>query len=57
MICRTAYQRAPICCTYGILGPSMEALASALWGRVPFRGRLPVSIPGLYGVGHRVLAG
>jgi beta-N-acetylhexosaminidase len=32
-------------CTYGILPPSMEALADALWGRVPFRGRLPVTLP------------
>jgi beta-N-acetylhexosaminidase len=31
-------------CTYGILPPSMEALAEALWGRIPFRGTLPVSL-------------
>jgi beta-N-acetylhexosaminidase len=32
-------------CTYSILPPSMVALADALWGRIPFAGRLPVSIP------------
>jgi beta-N-acetylhexosaminidase len=32
-------------CTYGILPPSMEALAEALFGRIPFAGRLPVSLP------------
>jgi beta-N-acetylhexosaminidase len=32
-------------CAYSILPPAMEALAAALWGRVPFRGQLPVSIP------------
>jgi beta-N-acetylhexosaminidase len=31
-------------CTYSILSPSMEAVADALWGRIPFVGRLPVSI-------------
>ena len=35
-------------CAYGILRPSMEALAAALWGDIPFTGRLPVEIPGLY---------
>jgi beta-N-acetylhexosaminidase len=38
-------------CTYGILPPSMDALASALLGRIPFRGRLPAAIPGLYATG------
>jgi beta-N-acetylhexosaminidase len=32
-------------CTYGILPPSMEALAAALCGRAPFAGRLPVTLP------------
>jgi beta-N-acetylhexosaminidase len=32
-------------CTYSILPPAMEALAAALWGRIPFAGQLPVSIP------------
>jgi len=46
------YPSAPVhLCTYGILGPSMEALADALFG-APITGRLPVSIPGIYQVGH-----
>lgn len=46
------YQSAPAyLCTYGILAPSMEALAGALFG-APISGRLPVSIPGMYPVGH-----
>jgi beta-N-acetylhexosaminidase len=32
-------------CTYSILPPAMEALAEALFGRVPFAGTLPVTIP------------
>jgi beta-N-acetylhexosaminidase len=39
-------------CTYSLLEPSMQALAKALWGHIPFRGRLPVAIPGLYPLGH-----
>jgi beta-N-acetylhexosaminidase len=39
-------------CTYSILEPSMSALASALFGFTKFTGRLPVSIPGLYQIGH-----
>jgi beta-N-acetylhexosaminidase len=34
-------------CTYGILEPSLEALAAAVFGERPFAGRLPVSIPGI----------
>jgi hypothetical protein len=30
----------------------MQALAKALFGKIPFEGRLPVSIPGLYAVGY-----
>ena len=41
-------------CTYGILPPSLEALADALFGRLPFRGRLPAAIPGLYETGHGI---
>jgi beta-N-acetylhexosaminidase len=41
-------------CTYSILEPSMDALAKALFGKVKFEGWLPVSIPGLYALGHRV---
>jgi beta-N-acetylhexosaminidase len=36
-------------CTYGILEPSMRALAKALFGKIPFQGQLPVSIPGMDG--------
>jgi beta-N-acetylhexosaminidase len=32
-------------CTYSILPPSMEALAEALFGKIPFTGILPVTIP------------
>jgi beta-N-acetylhexosaminidase len=39
-------------CSYGILPPSMEALAAALMGEAPFTGRLPVDIAGLYPRGH-----
>lgn len=39
-------------CTYNLLEPSMQALAKALFGQIAFQGRLPVSIPGLYAVGH-----
>ena len=35
-------------CTYSILPPAMEALAEALFGRIPFAGALPVTIPGLF---------
>jgi beta-N-acetylhexosaminidase len=43
-------------CTYGILRPSLDALAGALFGRTPFRGRLPAAIPGLYPTGHGITA-
>ncbi|HUP26807.1 MAG TPA: glycoside hydrolase family 3 protein [Chloroflexia bacterium] len=33
-------------CTYNIQPPSMEALADALWGRIPFAGSLPVMVEG-----------
>lgn len=41
-------------CSYGILPPSMKALVAALFGRIPFRGRLPAAIPGVYPTGHRL---
>jgi beta-N-acetylhexosaminidase len=42
------YPQAPTyICVYSILEPSMKALAAALWGEIPFTGRLPVSIPNL----------
>jgi len=43
-------------CTFGILPPSMEALAAALLGEAPFAGRLPVAIAGLYPRGHGLMA-
>lgn len=39
-------------CTYGILEPSMRAAARALFGVGGMKGRLPVSIPGLYEAGY-----
>jgi beta-N-acetylhexosaminidase len=41
--------------TYGILPPSMEALAAALLGEAPFGGRLPVEILGLHPRGHGLM--
>lgn len=38
--------------TYGIQPPSLEALAAALVGRIPFAGRLPVEISGVAALGH-----
>jgi beta-N-acetylhexosaminidase len=32
-------------CTYGIQPPNLDAMAEALLGRIPFRGRLPVTLP------------
>ncbi len=43
-------------CSYGILAPSMEALAAALLGETPFVGRLPVDMAGLYPRGHGLAA-
>jgi beta-N-acetylhexosaminidase len=43
-------------CTYGILPPTMEALAAALLGESPFVGGLPVVIAGLYPRGHGLSA-
>jgi beta-N-acetylhexosaminidase len=43
----TAYTSAPTyVCTYSIQPASMEALGDALWGRIPFAGKLPVTVPG-----------
>ena len=39
-------------CSYGILPPTIQALAEALFGEWPFSGRLPVEIAGLYPRGH-----
>jgi beta-N-acetylhexosaminidase len=48
-----AYPTAPTyLCAYGILEPTMEALAAALFGEIRFCGRLPTTISGLYPRGH-----
>jgi beta-N-acetylhexosaminidase len=39
-------------CTYAVQQPAMEALGDALFGLLPFRGRLPVAIPGCAPLGH-----
>jgi beta-N-acetylhexosaminidase len=31
-------------CTYGIQPPNLEAMADALLGHIPFRGRVPVEL-------------
>lgn len=41
--------------TYSLLPPSMRALARALMGQGDFWGRLPVSIEGLYPLGHGLI--
>ncbi len=41
-------------CTYGILRPTMEALAAAIFGKAPTPGRLPTRIPGLHHRGHGI---
>jgi beta-N-acetylhexosaminidase len=43
--------------TYGILPPALEAAADRLFGASPFRGRLPVAVPGLYPLGHGLARG
>lgn len=47
-----AYPARTHVCSYGILPPTMEALAAALLGETPFSGRLPVALGGLHGRGH-----
>jgi beta-N-acetylhexosaminidase len=44
-------------CSYSLLEPSLEAVARIMFGEVTPSGRLPVSIPGLYPVGHRAEVG
>jgi beta-N-acetylhexosaminidase len=39
-------------CTYSILEPSMKALGAVLFGETNFAGKLPVTIEGLYPLGH-----
>jgi beta-N-acetylhexosaminidase len=44
----TAYPEvATYACTYSILRPALDALADALWGEIPFAGKLPVTLPRL----------
>lgn len=43
--------------SYGILPASLDALADALFGVIPFRGQLPVAIPGIAELGQAVPAG
>ena len=46
------YPMAPVhLCSYGILPPTMDALAAAVFGAA-IGGRLPVAIPDLYPIGH-----
>ena len=53
-----AYPSSPThVCAYGILEPTCEAVAAALFGDIPFAGRLPAPIPGLYPVGHGLTGG
>jgi len=42
-------------CAYRKVGPAQEAAAKALLGETGFKGRLPVSIPGLYEAGHGII--
>ncbi len=41
-------------CTYNAHAPSLEALASAIFGAIPFQGHLPAAIPGLHPRGHGI---
>lgn len=47
-------QAATFLCTYSVQAPSVRAAAKVIMGGLQPRGRLPVSIPGLYPVGHRL---
>jgi beta-N-acetylhexosaminidase len=39
-------------CSYGALPPTTEAIAAVLFGEIPFQGRLPVEIAGMFARGH-----
>jgi beta-N-acetylhexosaminidase len=41
-------------CAYGASELSQRAVARALFGEIPLRGRLPVSLPGLHPRGHGI---
>ncbi len=43
-------------CTYSILPAPMRALAAALFGEIPFAGRLPVQLGDLYDFGHGMVS-
>ena len=43
-------------CSYGILSPTIDALAAALFGERPFSGHLPVKLGDLYPRGHGLAA-
>ena len=50
-----AYPRAEThVAAYGLLPPTLAALADALVGRAPFTGRLPAAVGGLHGTGHGI---
>jgi beta-N-acetylhexosaminidase len=53
----SVYPQAPTyLCAYSILPPALDALARALFGHIPLVGRLPVSIPNMYPLGHGLVA-
>jgi beta-N-acetylhexosaminidase len=42
----STYPRVPTyVCAYSLQRPSLQAVAQALWGKLPFRGQLPVELP------------
>lgn len=43
-------------CTYSLQQTSLDALAAALYGEIPFRGNLPVALPGLNTREERVIS-
>ena len=42
-------------CAYGASPLSQRAAMKAVFGEIPIRGRLPVSLPGLYPLGHGIV--
>ena len=52
----SAFAHAPTyLCTYSIQPPSLRALARVLFGQAQAQGKLPVSIPDLYPLGHGIM--
>ncbi len=41
-------------CTYGLLDPSLQAVAKAIFGKKPITGKLPVTIPGIASAGFGI---